>query len=373
MKVSMNTLAMFAFAMMVCLSPSNSFAKTGSDDPTSPGATNSPASVDFLIKHTRGEFTLLLGAVAKGDVPEWPFCILSSYAMPIAAADRLEQDLLRGLYYRVLRQFEHFQPTLQKLPPKKFHKRITQLIQLRDHIAKRRSYSNQVLINALNAVMFVELTKQMVLRRDVSKEMHEHINRLRALKTDPADILAYLNAEVGETHTVEDLYRAARRDLTGRGFESTVEAGYVDSERLRRIGYWVEKGGWGKRTDSLADQVVMFQLGFVPNLAVRNIGSQLEAIKDRDTNNHISLPTLAMYIERSRGRIDPNSSKIGEVLSLSQEDRESLGSNISPLFRTHSVTYDVSNMIKHVANGFIHFRALFDADPNTPAIDTMSF
>ncbi len=323
-------------------------------------ALNSAESIDFLIEHTKDDFVELLDAVSKDDVPEWPVGFSSTVALPLLAADRLESDLLRGLYHRFLLQLENFQPTLQKLPPKKFHKRITQLIQLRDHIAKRRTYTSQVLINAINAVLFVELTKQIVLRRDVSDEMQEHIRKIRALKTDPADILALVVMEVGEQKTLDDLDKAARKSLGNRIFDSSVEAGFLDSERFRRIGSWVKASEWDVRTETKADQIKMQQMGFVPSLGVRNIADQLRTLEAREANIHIHLPALALYVKRSAGAFAKNWQEIDRLLVLTKSERSSLGSNIAPLLHTHSVSYALAGLIKDVGNGFIHFRALFD-------------
>ncbi len=325
-----------------------------------PERLNSRPSIDFISLRADGEFTDLLDAVSEGSAPEWPLCVSSSYASIITAGERLEQDLLRGIYFQLLRQLEAFQATLQKLPPRVFHRRIDQLIALRDHIAKRRSYSNRILIDALNAVVFVELTKKVVILRKVPEKIHAHIGRLRSLGTDPADVLAFVAAEVGSPHSVADLDQASRKSLGDRTFEASVSAGHGDAERMSRIAYWVRDEGWDKLSDNSADRAVLFQLGIVPSLAFRNIDGQLDSIGDRDTANHTNLPALALYIERSGGDIDRDWEKIRDVLALTENERARLGSNISPVYRTYSVAGALSRMVKEVETGQIRLRPIFD-------------
>ncbi len=351
---------------VVCLGIEMSVhASTKPLDPSTAGQVNSTESVDFLIKHTSGDFTKLLDAMSAGDAPDWPVCFSSKVNLPIAAYFQLENDLLRGHYYRFLQQLRRFQATIQKLEPKVFNMRITQLVELRNHIAKRRTYPTQVLVDALNGVLFVELAKQIVLRRDVSDAMRVHIARVRALKTDPADILAYVALEVGRSHTVTDLDEAARRNVGGRAFESTVSAGFLDGERLRRIGYWIQEEKLDQAAESEASQVYMGGLGFVSELAFRDIARHLMMIQVKEANIQIGLPLLAIYVERAKGRLSTDSTEVKRVLNLTPADKESLGSNIAPLITAPGESTLVTSLIRAVQNGLIRSHSLFDLDdPN---------
>ena len=104
-------------------------------------------------------FAELLSDLEHGPPADWPEVVSAQYASPMAPSERQKQQTFRDLATVLVQKLQSYELSSAEQDDAEFTKRLTALIALRDHIARRSSYVNWVLVDAINRKCLVALAK----------------------------------------------------------------------------------------------------------------------------------------------------------------------------------------------------------------------
>lgn len=295
-------------------------------------------------------FPTFLEDLLTDEPTPWPPIVSAVYETPLSAAEANRQRELEHLARLALRGLDDYREPLSDLPGEELATVAETLLDLSDAAAAGGGYVNLLVADALNRVLFVELTTRLVRLGSAPPELAAAVDRLAGYEIAPRKLVAMAEEELGRSVPGVD---EAEADSGARG---------VFYHLFQEVGGDLAHLAGLRSAEELAGSTV-YQLLETPNL-----GRLLIRYWQTDYGIHIRLPLLARYLHESGGGVERyDYEHVRNTLDLSSEEvRQSYDSIIHRTRRT--AVSGVLGLVEEVRSGGIDaFVAFGEAAPAPPS------
>lgn len=171
------------------------------------------------------DFAALLAVFRSGPKEEWPAVHSPDFASSAKELRPSQQADFRKLGEKLARGLEHYERSLKEQPTAQFCDNSKSLLSMRQHLAHNPSYFNLILVDAINRVVYVNLSERLTRAEDPSPCLLTLVEQLGSFRPNLVQVLSMVNAELNKPIMDAVAYRSASDVEQLKMLWSTLEPG----------------------------------------------------------------------------------------------------------------------------------------------------
>jgi len=280
------------------------------------------------------DFAAVLAVFRSVPKEEWPAVHSPDFASSAKELKPSQQADFRKLGEKLARGLEHYEQNLKEQPTAQFCDNSESLLSMRQHLAHNPSYFNLILVDAINRVIYVNLSEWLTRTEAPSPCLLTLVEQLGSFRPNLAQVLSMADAELNKPILDTVTYRSAS-----------------DKERFKML--------WPALSPDTPVMIPRNPLNLFTYqlLGTLDIPSLLNRLANSDLYIHSLLPALIQY-RKAVESYSPTATYQEIEAALGEETRvpESLGATIWGITRTASA---VSTLLQDVQSGKTRKQLLF--------------
>lgn len=171
------------------------------------------------------DFAAVLAVFRSGPKEEWPAVHSPDFASSAKELKPSQQADFRKLGEKLARRLEHYEQNLKEQPTAQFCDNSESLLSMRQHLAHNPSYFNLILVDAINRVIYVNLSERLTRAEAASPCLLTLVEQLGSFRPNLVQVLSMANAELNKPILDAVAYRSASDVEQLKMLWSTLEPG----------------------------------------------------------------------------------------------------------------------------------------------------
>ena len=155
------------------------------------------------------DFAAVLAVFRSGPKEEWPTVHSLDFANAAKKLMPSQQANFRKLGEKLARGLEHYEQNLKKQPTAQFCDNSESLLSMRQHLAHNPSYFNFILVDAINRVIYVNLSERLTRVEAPSPCLLTLVEQLGSFRPNLVQVLSMADAELNKSMLDAGAYRSA--------------------------------------------------------------------------------------------------------------------------------------------------------------------
>ena len=272
------------------------------------------------------DFLAILATFKSGPKEEWPAVHSPDFASSAKELTPFQQAEFRKLGKKLAHGLENYEQSLKGQPTAQFCDNSQSLLLMRKHLAHNPSYFNLILVDAINRVIYINLSERLTHEEDPSPCLLTLVEQLGSFQPNLVQVLSMADAELNK-HLLDDVaYRSAS-----------------DREKFKML--------WPVLSPDTPIMIPRNPINLFTYqlMGTQDIPSLLSRLVNSDFYIHSALPSLIQY-RRVAGSCSPLATyqEIEAVLGEETRVPESLGATVWGITRAASA---VSTLLQDVQSG----------------------